>query len=245
MATAPSSFGTTIAERAPSLTSLLQQASDTMSKQIRCAMPGIVQSFDSAKGTVVVQLAINDIARQKGILGPVIFKPLVDVPVKLYGAGSFTITVPIEEGDECLVVFADRCIDAWFQSGGVQNQVVPRVHSLSDGFALFGLRNQTRLLANYSADTLQIRNEDGSTLIDVADDAITVKTTTVTVNAQDVTATATGDVNIHADGDFSVSANGQINLVSAASNTMVDGKVFILHEHGGVQSGGSFTGPVA
>ena len=45
----------------------------------------------------------------------------------------------ISPGDGCLVIFADRCADAWLGAG----DNVPRCHSLSDGFALVGFRRQS------------------------------------------------------------------------------------------------------
>ena len=41
-------------------------------------------------------------------------------------------------GDECLVVIASRCIDAWHHNGGVQSQTDFRMHNLSDGFVIVG-----------------------------------------------------------------------------------------------------------
>lgn len=241
----PGSFGLTIGERAPSLFDLIDKAFNTRAKQLWTAMPGIVKSaFDATKGTITVQIAINDSARQKGIEGPVLFSPLLDVPVMLYGAGIFTITVPVSVGDECLVVFADRCIDAWFQSGGQQSQVVPRAHSLSDGFAILGLRNQTRLLDDYSTSSLQIRTDDGETVIEVADGAVTVTASTFTVNAATVNINASSGATINSQGNLTVSANGQIDIESAGLNTKVDQRIFKQHTHNAVMPGSGITGLV-
>lgn len=51
---------------------------------------------------------------------------LPDVPVVFPGGGGFALTFPVAAGDECLVVFASRCIDAWWQSGGVGEPMEPR-----------------------------------------------------------------------------------------------------------------------
>ena len=52
--------------------------------------------------------------------------------------------VPFEvhEGDACLVIFADRDIDAWFESGEAEVPPSGRMHSLSDGFAFVGFRTR-------------------------------------------------------------------------------------------------------
>ncbi|MFW8450019.1 Gp138 family membrane-puncturing spike protein, partial [Klebsiella pneumoniae] len=59
---------------------------------------------------------------------------LVDVPVVFPRGGGCTLTFPVKPGDECLVIFADRCIDFWWQSGGIQEPVDERMHDLSDAF---------------------------------------------------------------------------------------------------------------
>lgn len=55
------------------------------------------------------------------------------------------MTFPIKKDDECLVIFSDLSIDNWWESGNVQNPVEQRRHDLSDGMAIFGLKNQKKL----------------------------------------------------------------------------------------------------
>ena len=64
---------------------------------------------------------------------------LLDCPVVVLQGGGAYIDLPIAEGDYCLVLFNDRNIDTWWDTGNV---VVPRnrrKHSLSDGIALVGI----------------------------------------------------------------------------------------------------------
>ena len=110
------------------------------------ALPGIVTKFDPAKMTCEVQPAIKGYVRgPKGDASWVKMPLLVDCPVVFPGAGGFTLTFPIKAGDEVLVIFAARCIDSWWQSGGIQVQAELRLHDLSDGFVIPGPRSQTQL----------------------------------------------------------------------------------------------------
>ena len=89
--------------------------------------------------TVTVQPSIRGRVEQPdGSTKSVALPLLVDVPAVFPSGGGFTLTFPIHQGDECLVVFADRCIDAWWQSGGIGEPLETRTHNLSDGFALVG-----------------------------------------------------------------------------------------------------------
>lgn len=132
------------------------------------ALPGIVQSFDPVAMTCVVQPAIK--ARRTQSSGAVVTAALpllVDCPVFFPSGGNCTLTFPVKSGDECLVVFASRCIDSWWQSGGIQEQAELRMHDLSDGFVFVGVRSQPRRIANVSTNATQLRSDDGSTFVEL------------------------------------------------------------------------------
>jgi hypothetical protein len=88
-----------------------------------------------------------------------------------------TLTFPVAEGDECLVVFASRAIDGWWQSSGVQPPIEARMHDLSDGFVLLGFRSVPRVLGNISAVQAELRSDDGSTIVGLNPTAQTVSIT--------------------------------------------------------------------
>ena len=104
---------------------------------LRVSMPGIVQSFDPDTVTVVVQPAIKGYEPDSnGINQSTTLPLLVDVPVVFPRGGGCTLTLPVKAGDECLVIFADRCIDFWLQNGGIQDPVDERMHDLSVAFGI-------------------------------------------------------------------------------------------------------------
>lgn len=130
-----------------------------LSANLRVAVPGIIQAFDSVEQTVRVQPAIREVVTGSDYTPVSIPLPeLLDVPIVLPRAGDYVITLPVRAGDECLVIFADQCIDAWWQNGGVQNQMERRRHDLSDGFAILGTWSQPRRLVEYRTDGMQLLN---------------------------------------------------------------------------------------
>lgn len=139
----------------------LRQMQDGFQSKMWTALPGIVQSYDAAEGTVSVQPAVN--GQQLLIDGTYKIIPmplLIHCPVLYAGGGGFLMTFPIAEGDECVVVFSSRSIDAWWQSGGAQGQIEYHMHDLSDGFAFIGPFSQPRLPENISASVMQLRKGD-------------------------------------------------------------------------------------
>lgn len=135
------------------------------------AMPGIVTAVDLAKMTCSVQPVIQGIVEEEnGATQNVNLPLLVDVPIVFPSAGGFTITMPVAANDEVLVVFASRCIDAWWQSGGVNRPMEARMHDLSDGFAIPGPKSQPNVLSSISTTDLQIRNNAGSVYLSIGAD---------------------------------------------------------------------------
>lgn len=121
----------------------LEALRSALRQEMHCALPAVVESYDKAAQTVTVKPALRE--RISG--GIYVDLPLLaDIPVFFPGGASSGITFPVQKGDECLVIFADCCIDAWFQYGGTQNPVSFRRHDLSDGFAFVGFRSQSKAL---------------------------------------------------------------------------------------------------
>lgn len=190
---------------------------------LRVGMPAVVVSFDAAKQTVEVQPAIRENLLQNSVPTPVNLPTLINVPVMLARGGGFSQTLPIQPGDECVVFFMDNCYDGWWQSGGTENnQVERRRHDLSDGIAYFGIWSQPRVLNNYSTTTMQLRSDDGNTVIELGAGEVTITALNVTIK---------GNVKIQ----------GTLEVTGAAS---LVGKDFITHVHKGVTTGSGDTGPV-
>lgn len=133
--------------------------------------PGIITAVDLVKMTCSVQPAIQGVIEdENGTKKYVPLPLLVDVPICFPKAGGFVFTLPLAVDDEVLVIVAARCIDAWWQSGGVQKPMEARMHDLSDGFAIPGPCSQPNVIPNISATGAQLRNEAGSTYIELAAD---------------------------------------------------------------------------
>ncbi|MFC3768354.1 Gp138 family membrane-puncturing spike protein [Paenibacillus sp. GCM10012303] len=160
---------------------------EDFANNLRVAMPGIIQEFDPDTQTATVQPAIREKIQNSDFSQRWTELPLLlDVPVVLPRSGGFALTFPIAPGDECLVVFADMCIDAWFGSSGVQNQIERRRHDLSDAFALVGISSQPRKLDNYSMTAVQLRTDDGSASISLSGSEINIVAPSVKINGYTV-----------------------------------------------------------
>lgn len=143
------------------------------------ALPGIIQSFNATAMTCVVQPAIQSfVTADDGSMVLTTLPLLLDCPVQFPAGGGCTLTFPVKPNDECLVVFASRCIDSWWQSGGIQAQAELRMHDLSDGFALLGFRSQPRVIVGVSTVSAQLRSDDGVAFVEINPTTHAVNATT-------------------------------------------------------------------
>lgn len=169
---------------------------------LRVSIPAfLAEDMDVTTQTVTVQIAIQERVRtQKGAqwwdLPPIRF-----VPIAIPRGGGFSITLPLKKGDEGLLVFCDACFDNWWLNGqnnapraqnidpsqpisGSQTQLSVRRHDFWDCGFIPGMFSQPNILTNYSTSSLQIRSDDGDTIIDVAEAGVTI--TADAVNVEDI-----------------------------------------------------------
>lgn len=131
-------------------------------------LPGIVQSVDFTTMTCEVQPSIKgSIQDQNGNNIQVNYPLLLDVPIVFPSCAGFALTFPLAKNDEVLVVFANRCIDGWWQAGGIQPPLEARMHDLSDGFCIPGIYSQPNTLDGISATKVQLRNAAGTVFLGV------------------------------------------------------------------------------
>ena len=219
-------------ERAPSMTAILRQAFRSMQAGLWTALPAIVERFDAAKMTVDAQPAVSGRARDKdGVWQPIAMPKLLDCPVVFPGGGGATLTFPVKAGDECLVVFASRCIDGWWDQGGSPVPPSLRMHDLSDGFAFLGVRSRPRAFA-VATGKVQLRADDGATYVQLDPAGKVVKV--VAPNGIDL-----NGVTIDASGNIHTAAS-----LTADTEITVGGKALRHHKHTGVTAGASQTGEI-
>lgn len=211
--------------RPAELQETLERVKDKSVANARTALPGVILSFDPDTVTCSVALCsksskpvpYEDISKTESMDFPL----PVDLPVVFPRGGGCTLTFPVKAGDECLVVFSDRCIDFWWQNGGVQELVDWRSHDLSDAFVIPGPQSQAKKISGISTTAAQLRTDDGSAFIELAPGgAVNITSPQITFNGPlqvNGTITSTGD-----------------QTAAGISQTR--------HTHSGVESGGSNTG---
>lgn len=212
-------------ERLNDIEESLRLALEAERAGIWTALPAIVVAANLAAQTVSAQPTIQGtITGPDGVARNVNLPLLVDVPIVWPRAGGFALTFPVAPGDEVLIVFASRCIDSWWQSGGIGAQAEARMHDLSDGFAILAPTSQPKRLGGVSSSNVQLRDSAGSTFVEI---------------------TPSGAVNIVAATSINLTApsikfHGEVQQDGGA--LVSNGITYGTHKHTGVQTGGGTSG---
>lgn len=231
--------------RSGSLAETLKTERKTVSDHFRVALPGIIQSFDPNTVTAVVQPAVKFVQQDGG--GSTSTHPyplLTDVPVIFPRGGGCTLTFPIKSGDECLVIFSDRCIDFWWQNGGIQEPVDQRQHDLSDGICIPGPQSQAHKISGISTTAAQLRTDDGGAVIELepGNHAVNVTTTgKLTATAEETTINGPVIFNGPVTFNSTVTQPPGKGAASFGKDVTAGGISLTNHIHGGVQTGGGNT----
>lgn len=217
----------------PGMAGLLSILKHDIFASLNCHRLGKVESVDYALNTITASIS-SKWTKDDGTV--VDYPLLVDVPFMVLTGGAAHITLPIQKGDDCLLLFNDRDIDNWF----VGNTTAPntrRLHSLADGLAIIGFRPKSNPVADLPRDCIMLRY--GSCFIKIFTNKVEL-----TDGTNSIILTAGGDISISAPTKLNISApNVEISgVLKVGGDANISGISFKGHIHGGVQGGGSTTG---
>lgn len=193
---------------------MIKTGIETAIKNLHTCMPGIVEEFDPVTQFAKVNPAIKRIKQD----GSEIEIPLIiNAPVYFMRAGTFSITHPIEKGDECWIHFSERSLDAWKKFGEIRRPADVRFHDYSDGFIVPCVTSQTKKIDTFDNENVVIKN-DAVTIVLKADNTVEVTATTMNF---------VGDVNITGN----VVATGDVTGENVVGNTEVTAGTVTLTGH--------------
>ncbi len=167
----------------PTLNDLLNLLKYEIFINLNCHAVGTIQAINPSNQTA--QVSVN---YKKSYTGPtaksdpifVDYPILVDCPVVVLSGGAAALTMPIAQGDTCLVMFNDRAFDTWFSSGQVKELPNNRMHSFSDAIAMVGIRSLAAPISDYDTARAVLRNGDakvavGPSLIELSNNVTSLK----------------------------------------------------------------------
>lgn len=184
----------------PQLMQLLEESFEYGMTNVHTAFPAVVKSYDAETRRAEVQPSL----KRKMSNGEFMDLPIiVDVPVLYFGTAKAGIHIPLEEGDEVLIVCSERCLDSWKDAGGDSiEDTDTRRFSMPDAVAIPGLQATT---------FPNISDLEGLSLHHDSKIVITTEKTTITVDEDKITLD---------NGKNKIEINDTIDFESTGTGTM-------------------------
>lgn len=140
------------------LKELLDRFERNLLSELNCVKVGKIKTFYSDKQTADIEI--------DG------YPQISDVPVHFISGANFSIQVPVEAGDDCIVLFCDTDLDNWVQNGSGSPAFASDLHGLNGAVCLVGLKNLTTKIDNYITDGIRIKYKD--TILEINDNGVFV-----------------------------------------------------------------------
>lgn len=185
---------------------LMKRSFTEMMKDIGTSIPGHILAFDSATQLAQLQIGIVRVDVDGKTFKP---PPLIECPVYVPGGSEFFVETQIDPGDEGIIIFSQRCIDAWVDTGGVANNPILRFHDFSDAYFLPGMRSQPNKISGHANNGVRLRNKAGDKYIWLKNDGTAeINVTTLVIDGnivhngdttQDGNTTSTGTITADVD----------------------------------------------
>ena len=207
---------------------------------INTSMPGTITFFNPEEQTATVKIGIEKY--YSGVDTTQMFEDFVrpeveDVPVHFPQCKGFSLTMPVEVGDSCLIIFAQRGIGHWLYDNkeeagrsthtGWPSMSHQQKFEVNNALCIVGLNPIPKAIVDFNPTATEWRNADRSTrmtLLPSGDIEVVTPKTVLVQAGESVTidtplTTMTGnlqvDGGIHSDGD---TVAGSVSLLGHPHN---------------------------
>lgn len=137
---------------------MLREAFREMMKGVATSSPGHILAFDPVTQLAQVQIGITRVDLNGATFDP---PTIIETPVYFPG-GDYHIEYQIDPGCEGDILFSQRCVDGWIQTGGVAANPIGRFHDPQDAFFLPGFRSLPNVMPNFQNNGVRLSNKAGT-----------------------------------------------------------------------------------
>lgn len=139
--------------------STLRQAFRELTKELGTSITGHILAFDTKTQLAQVQIGIFALDTNGNKINPA---PIIECPVEFSGGGGWSFEHELNPNDEGLIIFSQRCLDAWIQTGGMAENPIARFHDKQDACFIPGVRSKKNAIKDFQNNGIRLRNEDAS-----------------------------------------------------------------------------------
>lgn len=142
-------------------TQLIKSAFRELMKGVYTSIPGHVLAFDPVTQWAQVQIGVERVDINGAVFTP---PPIINVPVSFTG-DDWVLEHQIDPGCEGNILFSQRCIDGWQQTGGVAVNPLGRFHDMQDAIFVPGIRSLPNVVTDFANDGMRLRDKAGTQFV--------------------------------------------------------------------------------
>lgn len=166
-------------------TELFKLAFHEQMKDVGTSIPGHVVAFDPKTQLAQLQIGIKRTDKAGNVYDPAV---LIECMIQFTGGSSFHIEHQIDPGDEGIIIFSQRCIDGWVNTGGVASNPILRFHDVNDAYFIPGIRSQPNVITGFDNNGIKLRNKTGDKFVWLKNDgSLKIKATDVDIESLTLT----------------------------------------------------------
>jgi hypothetical protein len=151
-------------EGTPTQAEALARVLEARLRDLHVALPGRVESYDSAKQTATITPMVRRVMPGTSEDSPDVMEDLPglqSVPVEWMEAGDFYIHLPLKAGDTGLLIFNQWDPSRWRTSGEVSDPVDHRLHHPAHAVFLPGYKTAARAISGLPASDMVMGKRGG------------------------------------------------------------------------------------
>ncbi len=151
-----------MSDRTPTGAEVINRALDLYSAGLFVCRPGQIQKIDAQTLLCEVKPLLKELSEDAG--GDSVVEPLPVVPgcvLFFPQGGDFVDTFPVQQGDSCWLIFADRSLDKWQAGNGDTDPVFQNRHDLSGAVVLVGGRPKAKAIQEFDTARRVIGKQGG------------------------------------------------------------------------------------
>jgi hypothetical protein len=203
----------------PELSDVLNFFKKQVQMETNCLHVGTIQSFNATNQTANVTINypksfLSLTSTGDTSITTTAYPQLNGCPVFVLGGGSGAITLPISEGDECLIFFNDRDLSNWWATGSTSSPPnTSRIHGFADAIVFVGINSIPNTWLNYDDTAVTLRFGSSNTIkVNGTAATLTVGSNTIVLNDSSATVTV---------GSNSIALSESEATITVGSNTIV------------------------
>jgi hypothetical protein len=146
---------------------IVQLLQSYIAGNVHTSMPGKVESYDR----LTRRGSIKPMLKMKSADGSEIELPVLpDVPFAVYGTANASVVLPSSEGDFVLLVFSERFIGKFMQTGKPSSTPYENMYSLGDAIAFPGIFPSSSSIPATGSSDITIVNNGGKVVLSASGD---------------------------------------------------------------------------